>query len=87
MNFDVLWTANAEAGLTSLRQNSDWGAILSAIVHLDTVLARDPHAHGESRVGSLRVAFEFPIGIEFEIDENRNEVYVLAVWHIRKTIS
>lgn len=85
MKFTVLWTPSAERDLAEAWITAeDRGAITSAAATIDTLLRSNPHAQGESREGSLRIAFIAPLGIDFEILEDDRIVYVLAAWTIAK---
>lgn len=81
MNFRVLWTPVAEQQLADLWISaSDRGAITAAANEVDRLLAANPLAQGESRFDQLRVTFEAPLGVEYEVHEADRLVYVLAVW-------
>jgi hypothetical protein len=78
-----------ESALTPLREtyeNSDETmrlAILQASSQLDKFLVADPHSAGESREGQTRILFASPVGIEFEVDEERNLVCITRSWAFR----
>jgi hypothetical protein len=58
-------------------------AIFDAMRELDRRLSTDPEGESESRADLPRVAFETPLGVSFEIVENRIEIG--SVWRIRPT--
>ena len=49
---------------------------------LDAEMSHAPMSVGESRSGSVRVAFATPLGFELEVAEQDRTVYVLSVWPI-----
>lgn len=55
-------------------------AILEASHRLDRQLARNPHQQGESRAGCTRILFQGPLGVLFEVDEDRKLVRILRTW-------
>ena len=55
-------------------------AILQATQRLDARLAGDPHGEGESRGERIRILFERPLGVLFEVDEEKRLVRVLRSW-------
>jgi plasmid stabilization system protein ParE len=81
MNFSVVWTRRAENELAAIWLTaSDRNAVTQAAHRLDQRLANDPLNEGESRHANYRIAFENPLGILFEVDEDINTVWVLQVW-------
>jgi hypothetical protein len=58
-------------------------AILEATDLLNRALADRPHEQGESREDGSRVLFEAPLGIEYEIDDDRRIVHVRRTWAYR----
>jgi mRNA-degrading endonuclease RelE of RelBE toxin-antitoxin system len=85
MRFTVLWTPTAERDLAELWLNGpDREAIRSAADTLESLLRNDAHSCGESRYGPLRIAHAAPLGIDFEIDQDGQTVWVLRVWRFRK---
>src|SRR5262249_38596563 len=51
-------------------------AILDASRRVDDQLHTDPHEQGESRDGATRILFEAPVGVIFEVDEDKKLVRV-----------
>ena len=81
MTYQVAWNQDAEADLAQLWMDAADRSLISDTAHrLARALAADPLAVGESRGGQLRIALAAPLGIEFEVDEARRTVLVIAVW-------
>ena len=62
--------------LASRRRN----AVTLAANRLDQQLADDPFAMSESRISGVRIAFEPPLAILFEVVAETATARVLAVW-------
>jgi hypothetical protein len=83
MNYTVTYKPSAEqelAGLwitTPIRQ-----AVTDAANRIDYLLRIDPHHQGESREGNVRIAFERPLAVQFEIHDHDLLVEVLKVWWV-----
>jgi hypothetical protein len=60
----------------------DREAITNVARALDRRLARNPMEQGESRPNGLRIAFELPLGVLYEIREDQRLVQVVAVWRV-----
>jgi hypothetical protein len=58
--------------------------ITAAANNIDARLQRGAHDEGESREDGTRVMFEFPLGVQFEIDDEDQVVWVLHVWRVRR---
>jgi hypothetical protein len=58
-------------------------AILLATHRINQRLHERPHKQGESRDGRTRVLFEAPVGVLFEIDEDRKLVNIVRSWAYR----
>jgi len=54
--------------------------ILRAVAEIDTLLANDPHEAGESRDGPRRVLFVPPLGVEYRIVGDDEEVQIVRAW-------
>jgi hypothetical protein len=82
MNYGVFWIAEAEQELAAAwLAFPDRNAVTQAANLLDKQLRVDPLHTGESRQSSVRrIAFEPPLGIEFEVIEDDKKVRVLGVW-------
>jgi hypothetical protein len=60
---------------------SRWASLITAAADwYDLNLVTRPNEIGESRPAGFRIAFEFPLGITFYVDEQSNEVTVIRVW-------
>lgn len=83
-NYSVFWIPVAENELAaSWLASSNRNRVTLAAQKVDDRLRRDPLHMGESRQSSLhRIAFESPLGIEFEVIEDDKKVRVLGVWLI-----
>ncbi len=62
-------------------------AILEATDLLNRALAEAPHEQGESREDGMRILFEAPLAVEYEIDHDRRIVHVRRTWayHTRRS--
>ena len=81
MTYAVLWTPTAERDLAEIwLQSHDREAVRSAADTLDSLLRIDAHLRGESRYDSLRIILAAPLGIDVEVDEDQQKVWVLRVW-------
>jgi hypothetical protein len=58
-------------------------AILEATDSLNRALSERPHEQGESRDDGTRILFEAPLGVEYEIDDDRRIVHVRRTWAYR----
>lgn len=85
MNYEVVWGPVIEGQLAAVWIASDDRAAVAAAAHrLDQALARNPLALGEARDSSVRrVAFDHPLGIEFEVIEDDKRVIVQAVFSVK----
>ena len=81
MNYRVEWVPTALNRLAILWTNApDRAAITAAADAIDARLQRDPYTRSESRTDFLRVTFEAPLGVLFEVNEADHRVTVLRVW-------
>jgi plasmid stabilization system protein ParE len=79
--YDVRWKRSAVSRLAQLwLEASDRSAVTEAVDRIDRQLAIDPQHAGESRSGDIRVLFEPPVGVFFEVEEHARAVHVLRVW-------
>jgi hypothetical protein len=79
----VHWSETARSQLAKLWMEADSvqrRAILAAAHAVDNCLAGDPSYEGESRPGGLRVYFEAPLGIFYQVEQYRSAVTVVSVW-------
>jgi hypothetical protein len=81
VRYKVTWLPSADSRLAELWMTSRWASrITSAADWYELNLATRPNEIGESRPAGFRVAFEFPLGITFYVDEVAKEVTVIRVW-------
>jgi hypothetical protein len=55
-------------------------AICRALRRADRRLHEDPQEQGESREKRTRILFQHPLGVLFEVDEERKLVVILRTW-------
>lgn len=86
MKFTVIWTPRAERELTALWLDAadSRAAMAEAANAIDSKLAAAPLAHGESRSGAVRIMFQPPLVVEYEVFEDDRTVHVLMVWEYGK---
>ena len=85
MSYNVIWKRAADGQLASIWMDADDRAAIShAARALDRRLALNPMEQGESRPSALRIAFELPLAVLYEIREDQRIVQVVAVWKVRK---
>jgi hypothetical protein len=83
MSYRVLWAPHAEDQLERLLLGaSDQPRLAEAARAIDQRLAKDPLAFGESRFDAVRIAFERPLAIHYEVLEDVETVIVYDVWRI-----
>jgi hypothetical protein len=83
MTFRVLWTPDAEERLEQLLQAAaDATAVAGAARAIDGQLLAAPSEFGESRYEGMRVGFERPLGVQFEVMDDVRTVIVHDVWRI-----
>ena len=58
-------------------------AILEASRLLERQLHQDPHEQGESRGAGVRILFQVPLGILYEVDDDKKLVRILRSWVYR----
>jgi mRNA-degrading endonuclease RelE of RelBE toxin-antitoxin system len=86
MKYTALWTPTAERDLAELwLQAADREAVRSAADTLESLLRMDTHLRGESRYESLRVVHAAPLGVDIDVDQDNQTVWVLRVWRYRRT--
>jgi plasmid stabilization system protein ParE len=79
--FEVRWKRSTLDRLTELWIGAeDRAAVNDAVDQIDHLLAHNPLDTGESRSGAIRILFEPPLGVFFEIDDRGRVVHVLRVW-------
>lgn len=84
MRYNVAWGPRAEAMLAAIwLAAQDRAAVTRSASRLDAQLASDPLHLGESRTSSVhRIAFDSPLGVEFEIVEDDKLVIVQGVFAV-----
>jgi hypothetical protein len=85
--FRVEWIQTAVDELATLWMSADSAArrAITAAAHTaESRLQTDPYGCSESRSGHTRVTFVYPLGLEFEIDDDKGVVWVLHVWRYRQ---
>jgi hypothetical protein len=81
MKYTVIWTPESEQELTRLWLASRWRQLITSAAHqADELLAHDPSNVGESRDADMRIAFVWPLAVEFEVVDRERTVYVRGVW-------
>ena len=83
MKYTVVWKQAAEDELAQLwNEAADRDAVRQAADRMEKLLATQPLALGESRTGSMRIAFESPLGMFFDVSEQDRLVSVVRVWRV-----
>jgi hypothetical protein len=80
MNYRVFWYPEAQRLLDALLEGSEAGKHISlAAQKIDRQLAADPFAFGESRSERMRIGFERPLAVQFEVLRDVSTVIVYSV--------
>ena len=83
MKYTVVWKQAAEDELARLwTETADRNAVRRAADYMEKLLAMRPLALGESRTGSMRIAFEAPLGMFYDVSEQDRIVSVVRVWRV-----
>lgn len=83
MQFRVLWATNAEERLEQFLANApDAHVLAEAARTIDQHLLSSPNSFGESRYDTMRVGYEFPFGVQFEVLNDVRSVIVHDIWRI-----
>lgn len=83
MSYRVFWSPHAEEQLERLLLGAFDQSHLAAVARaIDQRLTRDPLTFGESRFDTVRIAFERPLAIHYEVLEDVETVIVYDVWRI-----
>jgi hypothetical protein len=81
VKYKVTWLPSAASRLADFWMKSRWASLITAAADwYDSNLATRPNEIGESRPAGFRIAFQFPLGITFFVDEDAQEVTVIRVW-------
>ncbi len=84
MKYRVLWEPHAEAQLEQiLSEADDHAKVVVAARAIDGHLLNTPVEYGESRFEAVRIAFERPLGVLFEVLDDVRTVIVYEVWIIK----
>ena len=85
MRFTVTWHPRAEQQLGELWLRSpNRQQFAEAADAIDVMIAENPLAVGESRVGIARVLFVGPLAVTYDVFEADRRVVVLSVWLTRR---
>lgn len=83
MRCRVFWSPYAEEKLESLLRNASGPDVIAAAAReIDRFLSSMPETFGESRYDTMRVAFVFPLGVQFEVMNDVQTVIVHDAWRI-----
>ena len=81
MKFTVVYLPSAEQQLADLwLKAADPASVSRASDKIDRLLENDPLAIGESRVANLRIVFESPLAVVYDVREADLLVKVWSVW-------
>jgi hypothetical protein len=81
MNYRVFWYPEAQHLLDALLQGSgSRDLITTAANKIDLQLASDPYSFGESRGERMRIGFERPLAVQFEV---LRDVSTVIVYNVR----
>jgi plasmid stabilization system protein ParE len=81
VSYRVFWAPHAEQQLDAiLRDQAVQRRVAAAARHIDLSLAKNPANFGESKHDTVRIAFELPLGVHFEVLEDVRTVIVYHVW-------
>lgn len=87
MKYRVEWlhgALNELAEVWTKMPSSERKAITAAADAIDKQLSINPLQVGESRSDDLRIHFQFPLGISFEVDTTNQSVQVAHVWRYKR---
>jgi mRNA-degrading endonuclease RelE of RelBE toxin-antitoxin system len=80
MNYAVIWTKKAIDQLAQAWIDAaDRTAVQRATNRIDSMLAMQPRAHGESRRGNDRLLYQPPLAVYYRVDDSDRKVFVLSV--------
>lgn len=84
MNYEVVWTPNAESDLAEAWLDAvDRSAVSRAAEAIDRALSRSPLAVGTAQTSSVdRIALARPIAVTFQVVEDDKRVIVQSVFLI-----
>ncbi|MCI0365831.1 MAG: type II toxin-antitoxin system RelE/ParE family toxin [Phycisphaerales bacterium] len=85
MRYRVIFSPQADRDLVDLWLESDeQRAITEAVDDLVRRLEANPMQVGESRREMRRIALQWPVGIEFDINESSQEVHIYRFWTFKR---
>jgi plasmid stabilization system protein ParE len=84
MNFTLIWLQSATDQLARIvtdlmAAGADANAVTRAVSAVDAALQRTPTTAGESRDGVVRILFERPVVVDFEVHADERVVVVFSV--------
>ncbi len=83
MKYRVLWEPHAESQFEQILSDAaDHARIVAAARGLDSQLINAPLEFGESRFDTVRIGFNRPLGILYEVLDDVRTVIVYEVWLI-----
>jgi plasmid stabilization system protein ParE len=83
MSYRVFWEPHAELQLEKiLGATADQAKIVAAARTIDRQLATAPLEFGESRFDTVRITFERPLGVLYDVLADVETVIVYEVWLI-----
>ena len=83
MNWTVAWKRACRDDLATLWLDSDLRAAITEAAHrIDSQLAKDPLAVGESRDHDRRVLIELQLGVSYKVKPTERKEIVIRVWRI-----
>jgi hypothetical protein len=83
MRWHLFWSPHAEDRLEKLLLNApDPARLVAASRMIDMYLGNYPLSFGESRYDAIRVGFEHPLGVQYEVLKDVSTVIVHDVWRI-----
>jgi hypothetical protein len=80
--YQVIWTTSARLELAAIwnsAQPADDQLLIWAVADIAFRLARDPNNEGESRPQDTRVMFSWPLGVLFDVPDDKT-VWVHSIW-------
>jgi hypothetical protein len=84
MKYTVVYLPSAEQQLADLwLKAADPVAVSRASDKIDRLLESNPKGLGESRASSLRILFEEPLAVVYDVREADFMVKVWAVWQLK----
>lgn len=82
MPYRVFWSPEAERFLEQLlTKAAEPESLVAAARKVDRYLITDPQRFGESRYDNVRIGFEQPLAVQFEVLE---DVRTVIVFHVRQ---